>query len=157
MDVCLLWVLCVVFATGWSLVQRSPTSRMRRLKPASGLQKPVKEEEEEHYYTGWFLVTYLKGNNRALLPNQIQNFLEVYSHNHFVSEKKTRWCTIENATNYVVLNKEVAAHLTRDITRFLTVIKHIVGQFLWPPNSSDLTSANLYVSCHLQSTFWPKT
>jgi hypothetical protein len=25
MDVCLVWVLCVVFASGWSLVQRSPT------------------------------------------------------------------------------------------------------------------------------------
>jgi hypothetical protein len=47
MDVCLLWVLCVcqveVSATGWSLVQRCvpvcdlETSRMRRLKPASGL------------------------------------------------------------------------------------------------------------------------
>ena len=25
MDICLLWVSCVVFATSWSLVQRSPT------------------------------------------------------------------------------------------------------------------------------------
>jgi hypothetical protein len=61
MDVCLLWVLCVcqvqVSATGWSLVQRSPTechvivcdletSRMRRLKRTSGLWKPVKEERD---------------------------------------------------------------------------------------------------------------
>jgi hypothetical protein len=62
MDVCLLWVLCVcqvdVSATGWSLGKRSPTdcgcvivcdletSRMRRLKPASGLWEPIKEEEE---------------------------------------------------------------------------------------------------------------
>jgi hypothetical protein len=52
MDICLLWVLCVceveVSATGWSFVQRNPTdcavivcdletSRVRRLKPASGL------------------------------------------------------------------------------------------------------------------------
>ena len=55
MDVCLLWVFCIVFASGWSLIQRSPTecgvsecdseaSIMRRPWPTRGLMCNRKKE-----------------------------------------------------------------------------------------------------------------
>jgi hypothetical protein len=57
MDVCLLWVLCVVSATSWSLVQRSPTEcgvsksviakprKMRRPRPPRGCRATGKKKE----------------------------------------------------------------------------------------------------------------
>ena len=71
MDVCLLWVLCVV--RGWSLVQRSPTDSDASL---CVILKPKEWEDP--------------GPRRAAEPQYIYIYIHTHTHTHRVNEKDGR-------------------------------------------------------------------